>query len=189
MNTRGFTMVELLIVSGIAFSLWGGLALMTTDAGNRVWSRADTQMTTMSSAQIALNRLTEDLRAASLAAPVTCQPGDISFTRSSDAAAMRYQLNAAAGTLTRTEAGTSRVVAGNLSALTFPTCSNGLVQVALTARVAPANRIPATYTLNSSVMIRNPSHDARDLASGTTAGSCSSAATCCCRCSCSTRTP
>ena len=156
MDTRGFTMVELLIVTGVAFSLWGGLALITTDAGNRVWSRADTQMATMSSAQLALGRLTEDLRAASLAAPVTCQPGDIRFTRSSDGTAMRYQLNAATGALTRTEAGVSRVVASNLSALTFPTCTNGLVQVTLTTRVAPVNRTPATYTLNSSVRIRNP---------------------------------
>ena len=163
-NRAGFTMVELLIVSGIAFSLWGGLALMTTDAGNRVWSRADTQMTTMSSAQLALNRLTEDLRAASLAAPVTCLPGDISFSQDPDGPGgappvpFRYQLNQATRTLTRTRAGVSQVMAGNLSALTFPPpgCTNGLVQVALTARVAPANRTPATYTLNSSVRIRNP---------------------------------
>ena len=156
MDARGFTMVELLIVSGIAFSLWGGLALITTDAGNRVWSRASTQMTTMSAAQLALSRLTEDLRAASLAAPVTCQAGDITFRRSRDGAAMRYRLDAATGLLTRTEGGVSRVVAGNLSALTFPSCANGLVQVALTTRVAPANRTPATYTLESQVRIRNP---------------------------------
>jgi len=156
MNARGFTAVELLIVSGIAFGLWGGLALMTTDAGSRVWSRTDSQMATMSAAQRALNRLTEDLRAASLAAPVTCLPGDITFTRSSDGAAMRYQFNAATGNLTRTEGGVPRVVAGNLTALTFPTCANGLVRIALTTRVAPANRTPATYTLDSQVRIRNP---------------------------------
>ena len=156
MNARGFTAVELLIVSGIAFGLWGGLALMTTDAGNRLWSRTDSQMATMSAAQRALNRLTEDLRAASLAAPVTCVPGDITFTRSSDGAAMRYQLNAAAGTLTRTEAGTSRVVAGNVSALTFPSCANGLVQVALTTQIVSPRWPTATYTLNSQIRIRNP---------------------------------
>ena len=156
MDARGFTMVELLIVSGIAFGLWGGLAFMTTDAGNRLWSRTDLQMATTATAQRALTRLSEDLRAASLAAPVTCQPGDITFRRSRDGAAMRYRLDAASGLLTRTEGGVSRVVAGNLSALTFPSCANGLVRVALTTRVAPANRTPATYTLESQVRIRNP---------------------------------
>ena len=163
MDARGFTTVELLIVSGIAFSLWGGLALMTTDAGNRVWSRTDLQTATMSAAQIALNRLTEDLRAASLAAPVACLPGDITFSRDPDGPGgplppvpMRYQLDAATGILTRTEGLASRIAGGNISALAFPSCANGLVQVQLTTRVAPVNRTPATYRLDSYVRIRNP---------------------------------
>jgi hypothetical protein len=156
MNARGFTMVELLIVSGVAFGLWGGLALLTTDAGNRVWARADSQMATMSVAQRALNRLAEDLRAASLAGGVTCQPGDISFTQAADGAAMRYRLDAATGELTRTEGAASRVVAGNVSALTFPSCTNGVVRVALTARVASGRWPTATHTLESHIRIRNP---------------------------------
>lgn len=158
MDARGLTAVELLIVSGIAFGLWGGLAFMTTDAGNRIWSRTDSQMATMSSAQRALNRLTEDLRAASasLPAPPTCLPGDITFYRSSDGAAMRYQLNAATGNLTRTAGATSGVVAGNVSAMTFPTCANGLVRVTLTTQVVSPRWPTATYTLDSQVRIRNP---------------------------------
>lgn len=152
----GFTAVELLIVSGIAFGLWGGLAFLTTDAGNRVWSRTDAQAATMSATQRVLNRLGEDLHAASLAGGVTCQPDDLSFTRAADGAAMRYRLDAATGELIRTEGAASRTVAGNVSAMTFPSCANGLVQVALTTQVAPRSWPTSTHTLESQFRIRNP---------------------------------
>ena len=163
MDRWGFTAVELLIVSGIAFGLVGGMMLMTTDAGSRVWARTDAQVTTTSAAQQVLNRLREDLHAASLAAGVACAPGDISFAQDPDGPTgagppvpYRYQLDAAAGTIRRTVGAATRVIAPNVSAMTFPTCANGVVRVMLTTRVVPRRWPTATHTLESQVRIQNP---------------------------------
>jgi len=156
MGRGGFTAVELLIVGGITFGLVGGLMFMTTDAGNRVWTRTDSQVATMAAAQRVLNRLREDLHAASLAAGVTCAPGDISFTRASDSVNIRYQLDAATSTIRRTEGAASAALAGDVSAMTFPTCANGVVRVALTTRVAPRRWPTAPHTLESQMKVQNP---------------------------------
>lgn len=156
MGREGFTAVELLVVSGIAFGLVGGMMFVTTDAGSRVWSRTDSQVATMTATQRVLNRLREDLHAASLAAGATCQPGDLRMTRASDGAAIRYQLDAATETIRRTVGATTSTISGNVSAMTFPTCANGMVRVALTTRVVPGRWQTATHTVESQMRIQNP---------------------------------
>lgn len=155
MGHAGFTAVELLIVGGIVFGLVGGMMFMTTDAGSRVWARTDSQVATMTATQRVLNRLREDLHAASLAAGATCQPGDLRMTRASDGAAMRYQLDAATETLRRTVGGATSVISGNVSAMTFA-CANGVVRVALTTRVVPGRWQTATHTVESQMRMQNP---------------------------------
>jgi hypothetical protein len=156
MGHAGFTAVELLITGGIAFGLVGGMMLMTTDAGSRVFTRTDAQATTMSAAQRVLNRLREDLHAASLAAGATCLPGDLRMTRASDGAVIRYQLDAATETIRRTVGAATSVISGNVSAMTFPACANGVVRVALTTRVVPGRWQTATHTVESQMRIQNP---------------------------------
>ena len=156
MGHEGFTAVELLIVGGIAFGLVGGMMLVTTDAGNRVWARTDSQVATMTATQRVLNRLREDLHAASLAVGATCQPGDLQMTRASDGAVIRYQLDAATETLQRTVGATTSTVSGNVSAMTFPACANGVVGVALTTRVVPRRWQTATHTVESQMRMQNP---------------------------------
>ncbi len=156
MGRQGLTAVELLIVGGVAFGLLGGMMLMTADAGNRLWTRMDSQAATMSAAQQVLNRMRADLHAASLAGGLTCQPGDVQFTRFSDGAAIRYQLDVAAGIVRRTVGAATQVLAGNVSAMTFPACANGVVRVSLTTRVVQRQRPTATHTLESQMRIQNP---------------------------------
>ena len=168
MGHAGFTAVELLIVGSIVFGLVGGMMLMTTDAGSRVWARTDSQVATMAATQRVLNRLREDLHAASLAAGVVCAPGDISFVQNQDPdgagplppvpVAFRYQLDAATETLRRTVGGATGVLSGNVSAMTFPfpACANGVVRVALTTRVVPGRWQTAIHTVESQMRIQNP---------------------------------
>ena len=163
MGQEGFTAVELLIVGGIAFGLVGGMMFVTTDAGSRVWARTDSQVATMTATQRVLNRLREDLHAASLAAGVTCAPGDLSFAQDPDGpegplapVTYRYQLDAATETLQRTVGAVTSVISGNVSAMTFPTCANGMVRVALTTRVVPRRWQTATHTVESQMRIQNP---------------------------------
>ena len=156
MGHAGFTAVELLIVGGIVFGLVGGMMFVTTDAGSRVWARTDSQVATMTATQQVLNRLREDLHAASLAAGITtCAPRDLQFTRASDGAVIRYQLDAVTGTIQRTVGAAAGVIAGNVSEM-IPTCANGVVRVALTTRVVPGRWQTATHTVESQMRIQNP---------------------------------
>ncbi|MBI2104995.1 MAG: hypothetical protein HYT90_05405 [Candidatus Omnitrophica bacterium] len=162
MDRLGFTALELVIATGVVFGVMGGLMLMTTDAGNRVWARTDSQVATMTAAQMVLNRMREDLHAASLASlseeELGCDPGAISFRRASDGVVIRYQLDAAAGTIRRTVGAATSVLAPNVSAMTFPTCdaATGVVRVALTTRVAPRRFPTATHIVESQMRVQNP---------------------------------
>lgn len=155
MGREGFSLVEVLVVSVIAFSIWGALALVTTDASNRVWARTDSQVAAMMSTQQVMNRLREDLHAASSAVGATCQPGEISFARASDGTPIRYRLDAATGMLTRTEGAIAKVVGGDVASLAFPSCAD-VVRVALTTRVASRRWPTATHTLESQIRMQNP---------------------------------
>ena len=160
MDHRGMTLIELMVAGGVVFVVLCGLTYSIATTGDNVWARTDTLLAAMTPAQQAINRITEDLHAATLAQPVTCAAGDLQFTRKVAGAdrAIRYQLDAATGMLSRTEGlNPAQVVAANISALTFPTCNvNGVVQLSLTARVVPRRGPVVIQTLASQVLIRHP---------------------------------
>ena len=164
---RGVTLFEMLVVSVILVTLVGGTVMVLAETQNRVWSRTNGQLITLSDAQIALDRVTEDLRMARQ--PVTCANGTVSFTQLlSDPVThqlvagpvVTYQCtgcsNATPGTLTKTAANAApQVMASGLTNFTGTCLSTQLVKVALTSQVNTSRGV-LTHTLESNVWIRNP---------------------------------
>ena len=166
---QGITLVEMLIVSLILGVVVGGLGMVLAETGDRVWARTDGQLTTLSEAQLALDRFTKDLRMARQ--PVTCNAdGSLTFTQLiSDPVThqlvagpvMTYQCQGctttSSGTLTRIAgAGAApQVMASGLTSFTGTCLSTDLVKVALTSLVN-TRQGPLTHTLESEVWVRNP---------------------------------
>ena len=177
---RGLTLAEILVVSAVVATSVGGLTMVLVDAGGRVWTRTDGQLTTLSHAQSALDRLTQDLYTARQ--PVTCSAGgSLSFTKLVRNAATQQLIagpvvtyscvgcsSTAPGTLTKVEGtGAPQVMASGLTGFTSTCLSEGLVRITLTSRVNtgqgaftptcdPSAWTNPCYTLESQVWVRNP---------------------------------
>ena len=164
----GVTLVEVLIVSVITAIVLGAVTMGLTETGSRVWSQTDGQLTTLSGTQVALDRLSQDLRIARQ--PVTCRAdGSLSFTKlvrdptTQQLVAGPFVTYAcvgcsstAPGTLTKVEDSASpQVVADGLTSFTGICLSGGLVKVTLTSQVS-TRRGPFAHTLESQVWVRNP---------------------------------
>jgi type II secretory pathway pseudopilin PulG len=166
----GFTIVELMIVGGVVFILLNGMTLMLSETGRQIWQRTDVQMVTIQDAQLAMDRLTRDLRRASqtgLQCP-TAAAGDcttppcLEFNMDPDgpggaaAQAIVYQ-RTGGNALTRMVDGVGpELIAGNLQGFQ-PRCvtATGVVELHVTAQVMTAHG-PSQQTLHSTVRIQNP---------------------------------
>ena len=158
-NERGeFTFVEAMVVA-VIFSLVTAAVYMMSNTGNRVWVHMDDSMANITSAQIALDRLTEDLRQASSGAGLTCAADRLQFTVGTNQ--ITYTR---VGSNLRKQVGTGvpTTVAGGLamtgSAPPFnPTCDpvNHVVKVQLTAQ-ASSLRPALQKTVESQVWVQNP---------------------------------
>ena len=168
-SEQGVTLVEVLIVSAITAIVVGSVTMGLTEAGTRVWTQTDGQLTTLNGAQTALDRLSQDLRIARQ--PVTCSAdGSLSFTRLVRDLKTQQLIagpvvtyscvkcsNAAPGTLTKVEGvgASPQVVADGLTSFTGACLSGGLVKVTLTSQ-ANTWKGPFAHTLQSQVWVRNP---------------------------------
>ncbi len=150
MRKHGFTLVELMMVCAVS-SLVIGAVFVMSQAGTQAWVRTDAQLTSLTEAQQALDRLSEDLRAASQNPVPTCAGGQLTMT----VGGVPITYSVVNTNLTRTQNATAQVVASGVTALT-PTCSQNLVSVTLTAQVGTRYG-PLTQTLQSQVWVRTPS--------------------------------
>ena len=158
----GMTLVEILIVTVIAALFFGGATFVVTQTGKQMWERTDTRMATLNQAQIAMNRLSDDLHKASqtnLACVAgisgSClNPPCLEFTPAGALSRVTYQ-RTNAGDLTRTQNGASQTDASGL--VTFlPSCSGGgVVRLHLSAQVAGTSGYPM-QSIDSQVWAQSP---------------------------------
>jgi hypothetical protein len=150
----GFTLVEMLVVGLVTVSVLGGMVLALADSGKRMWTMTDTRVATLTAAQIALDRLTEDLRVAHQA-NLGCGSDQLAFNPVGGGLRTTYSRDPVTRLLTRAQGGGNpQIIAADIEAFS-PTCQAGLVKLQLTARVNSPQG-PSTQTLNSQVWIQNP---------------------------------
>lgn len=156
MSRNGFTLVEVLIV-GLVLSLVGGAILVLAQTARQVWASTDARLATMTIAQQAINRLTEDLRKA-CASTVACPAGELQFKRSPDCdpdgPPVTYSL--VGNDLEQQEgAGAPIVVVSGLEGFA-PSCpTTGRVDLTVTAQTNSIGG-PSRQTVVSQVWIQNP---------------------------------
>lgn len=142
---RGFTIVELLIVTGVLGLI--GLMLMTLSVtGPRVAAQSSALLGSITDAQRALDRLREDLKRAS-AATLNCAPtapDELVFSQESAVIAYNHD-----GSLLRRN---GAVVASGITAFQPACFPDGRVTLEVEVRVN--NNM--TRTLTSQVWVRNP---------------------------------
>ena len=156
-DEQGMTFVELLIVGLIVALVINGMAFALATSGKNVWLRTDSRMTSLSAAQRALNRLSEDLHRASQATLNCSTANTVTFTPVGAADPVTYTLNSANNTLTRTDTLGTQVVAGYIRAFA-PACqpNNPLVQLQLTARVPMVQNTFLDQPLATQVRVVSP---------------------------------
>jgi len=169
----GFTIVEILIVGTVVFVLLGGVTVVLGNVSQQIWTRTEPRLIALTDAQRALDRVSEDLRAASSASvndtlPNRCRANLLSFRQPVNPPGtnnrVRYYLSGSSGdVLTRdfdalddgTGILTQTIVTG---VTTFtPTCQPGglVVGLALAAQVTTPQG-QATQTFDSNVRVRIP---------------------------------
>lgn len=149
-TTRGFTLTEILLVV-LLFVFVGAVILVVAQAGARAWGTTEAQLTTLTNAQRALDRIREELTNARQG--LTCPQNALAFFPfNTEDGEVTYALQG--GRLTRTQQGTVQVLAAGITQLTA-VCANELVDVSLTVQ-NPSPVGPVTHVLQSHIWIRNP---------------------------------
>ena len=172
-SCNGLTIVELMCVM-VVFAMMTGMIFAVTDSGSKVWARTEGQIATFGHVQRAMDRVSEDLRRASIAgkplpedpalhkpALQTCcvEPGQLDFTMLKDdnsKVRVTYAFDGGTGRLTRTQEGVSAVVASNLTRFTPTSQSGGRVRLQVTAQVTMPNGVASIQNLDSQVLVQNP---------------------------------
>lgn len=163
--SKGFTIVEVLIVGATLFTLLGGLSFVLAESGRRVWGQTDAELTSLFHAQRGLSRLNEDLHRASQTG-LLCNAAlqTVSFCINNSCAdggiPVIYQCNncdaIGQGILTRAQdVDPAQTVAMGVLGFT-PLCqADGVVRLTLTTQVATRQGF-ATQTLQTQVWVQNP---------------------------------
>jgi len=157
MTRRGWTLVEVVIIS-LVLSVVGGAMLVMAQMSDQIWGRTDVRLTTILNAQRALNRVREDLRKASQASLLpagNCTAATLRFTQPSTGDTITYTL--AGNDLTRQIGVAAPVtVASELTAFT-PSCQGGgLVRLNLTSQASSTAGGSALQTLETQIWVREP---------------------------------
>ena len=148
-RVQGLTFVETLIVT-VVLALIGGMAMIMSQTGPRVWTQTSTRLASITNGQRALDRVIGDLRGAS-SPTVNCAPGapdELTFTQlvNGNPVAVAYDLNGT--TLFKN----GQAVAGDLSAFRCTRFADGHVQIEVGVRVDAST----VRTLTSQVWVRQP---------------------------------
>ncbi len=160
MSCRGMTLLEVVIVA-LIMTLASGAVLVLAQAGYQTWANVDSRLENLTNAQLALNRLTTDLRTACQSTLTTCSVGQLTFKISPACQAVdptvTYALSG--NRLTRQGGAASpATIASGVTAF-VPSCilSNAVVSLSLTTRTSNI-RVPPdaqTQTLISQVRVEN----------------------------------
>ena len=157
-RTAGFTFLELLIVGSVVFVLMGGIMLAFSRVGAQVWNRTEVRQVSLSDAQRALDRMSEDLRQASQTG-LACAVDTLTLTPAVGGGGQIQYSRAANGQLSRLQGGVTVVVGSGLTAFT-PTCSAagnaGLTRLALTAQATGPKGLVSAQTLSTHVWVQSP---------------------------------
>lgn len=170
MNRRGASLIEILIVACVLCVLFGGIALVLAQSGQNVWVYTQTQLTGLTQAQHALDRLSEDLRSGAryttgmgptspaclTVGSTTCtSPPCLEFEPVGGGARITYQCpNCSAetpGDLVKMQGEVPQIVASGLVAFE-PVCQGATVE--LTVKVPTLHHDLKTF--KSRVWVRNP---------------------------------
>jgi len=169
LNKKGFTLVEVILSSGIFVFIIATIYLMFL-GGNRAWQKGNTYMDAQNEAARVLNTLMYDLRGA-VASTVTCSGGSISFQKIEDvdgdgdvfdhygnleySSVIRYSLRG--NSLIREEGGNERVVASyitNFSVQAQPATDPDSITVSLTVTRTTSRGEQVSVTLTRDVALR-----------------------------------
>ena len=163
-HQTGFTLVEMLVVAAL-FVFIGAAVLVLSQTGAKFWRATESQLTTLTNAQRALDRLRQELSAARQNG-LTCSADHttVSFNPLTGGL-ITYAV--AMGNLTRTQGqgGVAQLMASGVVVSTraqeepFYCLANGIVQITLSVPNSALAPSPATNTLNTlraQVWVRNP---------------------------------
>ena len=152
---NGFSMVEMLVVVAIFTMLMSGL-FTTLSVGNASWQSSENGVAIQRDARNALWAMTKDLRKAS-GAVITQSAGSTTlvFTHPTDGAVTYSWVNSGAGAkqIIRTTAAATRILANNISALTFTDQSTSML-INMTVTRTPQLGVPASFSLAQEVAYR-----------------------------------
>ena len=148
-NARGTTLVELLLVGAIAVGL-SSVFWVLAEAGRNIWASTDATMAGLTSAQIVLNRLSEESHQANQSS-LSCAANRVTLTPLAGAP-VTYRL--AGATLIREQGGTSQIIASNISVFT-PVCGGNLLTLYVTTQVRTISGGAVTTSVQSKIWIPN----------------------------------
>lgn len=154
---QGMTMVEVLIVS-LIFALVGGMTLTLAQTNRQVWSRTDAKLVSLTSAQLAMNRLTEELHQA-CQSTLVCSANELALKRfpACGAADPTVRYKRVGNRLSRQVGAEAPISVTEGLTIFAPSClSSGVVKLTLTTQAYASGVPSATQTLESDVWVRNP---------------------------------
>jgi prepilin-type N-terminal cleavage/methylation domain-containing protein len=134
-DQRGFTLTELLVVTAVLGLILAAVVLIQQQ-GQQAYVMGSNRVESQQNARVALDRMTQDLRAATA---ITAIPSatSVSFT-DQGGAAVTYSLSGA--NLVRTEGGTPTTLIGGVQSLSMLYCQtwNASTDVCATTATTPA---------------------------------------------------
>ena len=158
-RSSGFILVELLVI-GVVVSIVGVITIVLAQSGQQMWMITGARLNAMTSAQQAINRLTEDLRRASgqSVSAAACAETGLSFQPLNDDGSIGPTVTYARnGTQLIRTVGSQPPQIEVVGVVAFrPECrSGGVVALEVTTQASNGSR-NALSTVKSRVWIQNP---------------------------------
>ena len=158
-RSRGYMLAELLVVTVIIGLVLGGILIVVTDSGQNAWLKGHAEWVGQTESQRVVDRLTQDLGTAS-AATVNCAGAPNTLLIGGGANMIQYDYTPPAGVgngvLSRTQGGTTVVLADHLTNFTLPMCVNGLIRIQVTSQGRAGRGWTVPQTVSTSIWVQSP---------------------------------